>query len=53
MPKKAIQLVCEVGRKTVSSYLYFRCYFEANCPNRIYFLLKVLLIWKFIAKSIS
>ena len=53
MAKKAIQLVCEVGRKTVFSYLYFRCYFEANCPNRIYFLLQVLLIWKFIAKSIS
>ena len=53
MPNKGDTTFCKVGCKTVFSYLYFHCYFEANGPNHIYFLLKVPLIWKFIAKSIS
>ena len=53
MPNKGDTTFCKVGYKTVFSYLYFHCYFEAkiNGPNHIYFLLKVLLIWKFIAKA--
>ena len=45
-----IQLVCEVG---LFSYLDFHRYFEVNGPNHIYFLLKVPLPLKFIAKSVS